>query len=72
MNDLDHRIRLTAHLLAKREVDSAVRRMLAALKIADSPTGRLAVERHLAKVLADRITRGENDPISRIHNPIDS
>ena len=57
MNDLDHRIKLTAHVLGKREVDSAVRRMLQALQIPDSLAGRLAIERHLQKVLADRITR---------------
>ena len=70
--DLDQRIRLTAHVLGKREADRAVRRMLAALQIPDSPTGRLAIERHLQKVLADLITRGENDPISRIQNTIDT
>ena len=66
MNDLDDRIRLTARIIAKRELDRATENVLSSLGQANAQTARTGIERLMLDVLTERVDRTAHDPISRI------
>ena len=66
MNDLDDRIRLTARVLAKRELEGATKCILSALGQADALTIRTGIEHLMLDVLSERVDRTAHDPVSRI------
>ena len=66
MNDIDDRIRLTARVLAKRELDRATERVLSSLGQANALTARTGIERLMLDILTERVDRTAHDPVARI------
>ena len=66
MSDTDDRASMTIRIVAKQELEGATVRVLERFGMADALANRLRVERLLAKLLDERIARGQDDPMSRI------
>ena len=68
-NGMDDRIRLTARIAVKAELEAAVRRTLDRFQQADALILRDRIERLMLDVLTERIDRTATDPTSRIRLP---
>ena len=66
---MDDRIRLTARIAVKAELEAAVRRTLDRFQQADALILRDRIERLMLDVLTERIDRTATDPTSRIRLP---
>ena len=65
-NDQDDRIRLTARLVVKQELERATQRTLDRMGLTDALANRALIERVMLDVLRARVDRSERDPIARI------